>query len=108
VSSIAAGDRAWSQRIIAPIEDREPARFVSWPNLAAPAWAGRAARRNAASGQRPEDQQDFRTTIRSPRFWVTLLILLVINWLLVPLPLSEPQDRVSVPYTFFKQQVASG
>jgi hypothetical protein len=60
------------------------------------------ARRNAASGQRPEDQQDFRTTIRSPRFWDTLLILLV------PLLLSEPQDPVSVPYTFSKQQVASG
>jgi len=49
-----------------------------------------------------------RTTMRSPRFWVTLLVLLALNWLLVPLLLPEPQDRVSVPYTFFKQQVASG
>jgi cell division protease FtsH len=62
----------------------------------------------ATSGQRPEDQQDMRTTMRSPRFWVTLLVLLAINWLLVPLLLPEPQNRVSVPYTFFKQQVASG
>ena len=46
--------------------------------------------------------------MRSPRFWVTLLILLALNWLLVPLLLPEPQNRVSVPYTFFKQQVASG
>ena len=63
---------------------------------------------NATSVQRPEDQQDFRTTIRFSRFWVTLLILLAINWLLMPLLLPEPQNRVSVPYTFFKQQVASG
>jgi hypothetical protein len=62
----------------------------------------------ATSSHQPEDQQDFRTTIRSPRFWVTLLILLALNWLLVPLLLSEPQNRVSVPYTLFKQQVASG
>jgi cell division protease FtsH len=46
--------------------------------------------------------------MRSPRFWIMLLILLAINWLLVPLLLPEPQDRVTVPYTFFKQQVASG
>ncbi|HEU5102001.1 MAG TPA: ATP-dependent zinc metalloprotease FtsH [Roseiflexaceae bacterium] len=62
----------------------------------------------ATSGQRPEEQQDMRTTMRSPRFWIILLVLLAINWLLVPLLFPEPQDRVSVPYTFFKQQVASG
>src|SRR5262245_19994715 len=56
----------------------------------------------ATSGQRPKDQQDMRTAMRSPRFWVTLLILLALNWLLVPLLFPEPQDRVIVPYTFFK------
>ena len=62
----------------------------------------------ATSGQRQDDQQNMWGTMRSPRFWVILLILLAINWLLVPLFLPEPQDRVTVPYTFFKQQVASG
>ncbi len=62
----------------------------------------------ATSGKRPEDRQDMRTMVRSPRFWVVLLILLAINWLLVPLLFPEPRDRVVVPYTFFKQQVASG
>ncbi len=62
----------------------------------------------ATSGKRPEDRQDMRTLVRSPRFWVVLLILLAINWLLVPLLFPEPRDRVVVPYTFFKQQVASG
>jgi len=46
--------------------------------------------------------------LRGPGFWVTLLILLAINWLLVPLLFPEPQDRITVPYTFFKQQVAAG
>src|SRR5262245_11252799 len=67
---------------------------------------GRGA--TATSGQRPEDRQDMRTTMRSPRFWITLLALLALNWLLVPLLFPQPQDRVTVPYTFFKQQVASG
>ena len=61
----------------------------------------------ATSGKRPEDQQDMRTTMRSPRFWVMLLVLLAINWLLMPFLFPEPQDRVTVPYTFFKQQVAA-
>jgi|HigsolmetaAR201D_1030396.scaffolds.fasta_scaffold04324_4 cell division protease FtsH len=43
--------------------------------------------------------------LRGPRFWTTLLVLLVLNWLLVPWLLPEVQDRVTVPYTFFKQQV---
>src|SRR5687767_12299077 len=62
----------------------------------------------ATSDQPPDVQQELRTTMRSPRFWVTLLVLLVINWLLVPLLFPEPQDRVTVPYTFFKQQLESG
>jgi cell division protease FtsH len=62
----------------------------------------------ATSGQRQEDQQNMWGTMRSPRFWVMLLVLLAINWLLVPFLFPEPQDRVTVPYTFFKQQVASG
>jgi cell division protease FtsH len=66
---------------------------------------GRAAK---AKSDKPEEPQDLRRTLRSPRFWVTLLILLAINWIGVPLLFPEPQDRVTVPYTFFKQQVAAG
>jgi cell division protease FtsH len=62
----------------------------------------------ATSGKRPEDQQDFGAMLRSPRFWVMLLVMLALNWLLVPLLFPEPQDRITVPYTFFKQQVAAG
>lgn len=62
----------------------------------------------ATSADRPNDPQDLRRTIRSPRFWVTLVIVLAINWFLVPQLFPEPQDRITVPYTFFKQQVAAG
>jgi hypothetical protein len=46
--------------------------------------------------------------LRRPRFWIPLLMLLALIWLLAPLFLPQPQDRVTVPYTFFKQQVAAG
>src|SRR6266545_4200359 len=62
----------------------------------------------ATSGERPEDRQDMWDTMRAPRFWIILLTLLAINWLLVPLLFPEPRDRVTVPYTFFKQQVTAG
>src|SRR5207249_3947336 len=55
-----------------------------------------------------DDQQDIRSMLRGPRFWIPLLVLLAVNWLLVPLFFPQPQDRVSVPYTFFKQQAAAG
>src|SRR6266540_1934286 len=59
----------------------------------------------ATSGGRPDNSENMRNMLRGPGFWVTLLILLAINWLLVPLLFPEPQDRITVPYTFFKQQV---
>src|SRR5215212_5489615 len=57
----------------------------------------------ATSGNR-DDQQDMRGMVRAPRFWIVLLVLLALNWLLVPLLLPEVQDRITIPYTFFKQQ----
>jgi cell division protease FtsH len=61
-----------------------------------------------SGGSQSNNQQDMRRMIRGPRFWVTLVIVLAINWFLVPMLFPEPQDRVTVPYTFFKQQVAAG
>ena len=46
--------------------------------------------------------------LRQPRFWIVMAILLALNGLLAPLLFPEPQDRITVPYTFFKQQVADG
>jgi cell division protease FtsH len=62
----------------------------------------------ATSGQNDNQQPDFWNTLRQGRFWIILLVLLALNWLLVPLFLPEQQDRVTIPYTLFKQQVAAG
>ena len=62
-----------------------------------------------ATSRRPDqDKPGMMDTMRSPRFWVILLIMLAVNWLVVPLLFPEPHDRVTVPYTFFKQQVTAG
>jgi hypothetical protein len=56
------------------------------------------------------DQQDdqtpyLRRMLRQPRFWIALLAVFAMNWLLVPWLFPEPQDRLTISYTFFKQQV---
>jgi cell division protease FtsH len=61
-----------------------------------------------SGGAGRDDQPDIRGMLRGRRFWIPLLILLAFNWLLVPLFFPQPQDRVTVPYTFFKQQAAAG
>ena len=61
----------------------------------------------ATSGQRDKNKPSMLDQMRAPRFWVILLIMLAVNWLVVPLLFPEPRDRVTVPYTFFKQQVAA-
>ncbi|HEU5098815.1 MAG TPA: ATP-dependent zinc metalloprotease FtsH [Roseiflexaceae bacterium] len=62
----------------------------------------------ATSGDKGDRQPSWSDTFRTPRFWVTLLILLAVNWFLAPLLFPEVTDRVTVPYTFFKQQVQAG
>jgi cell division protease FtsH len=94
--------------------DRRPPAGQVWPGArggngrALP--PGREEQRGVSTtgGDRPNDLQELRRTLRSPRFWVTLVIVLAINWFLVPLLFPQPQDHVTVPYTFFKQQVVAG
>src|SRR5688572_12514765 len=64
----------------------------------------------ATSGKSPGDDQrrSWRTMLRLPRFWVMLLVLFMLNWLIVPILFPPVNDRVTVPYTFFKQQVEAG
>ena len=47
--------------------------------------------------------------LRTIKFWLILAGLLLLNyWVIVPWLFPAPQDRVNVPYTFFKQQVVAG
>ncbi|MCU0494527.1 MAG: ATP-dependent zinc metalloprotease FtsH, partial [Chloroflexaceae bacterium] len=68
---------------------------------------GRGATATSGDNERGK-QADPRQIMRTPRFWITLLVLLGLNWLIVPLLFPEPQDRLPVSYTFFKEQVAAG
>jgi len=50
-----------------------------------------------------------RRDFMRPRWWISFLIVLVINFALVQVFLPErPQQRINVPYTVFKQQVSAG
>ena len=63
-----------------------------------------SGRDNKGDDQRPS----LRGTLRLPRFWVMLLVLFLLNWLIVPILFPPTNDRLTVPYTFFKQQVQAG
>src|SRR5918911_1596566 len=56
----------------------------------------------------PTPQEAWRAQMRSPRFWITLLLLVGLNIYVVN-SLSAPQQpkTVNIPYSLFKQQVAA-
>jgi cell division protease FtsH len=57
------------------------------------------------SGKKPPTKNPL---MRPRPWWLSFLLVLVLNYLLVQLFLPErPQQRIDVPYTFFKAQVAA-
>src|SRR5438094_6673655 len=54
--------------------------------------------------------QPNKNPLMRPRpWWISFLLILIVNYLLVQFFLPErPNPRIDVPYTFFKQQVAAG
>jgi cell division protease FtsH len=54
-------------------------------------------------------QQPSRNPLMRPRpWWISFIVVLVLNYLLVQAFLPErPNPRIDVPYTFFKQQVVA-
>ena len=64
----------------------------------------------ATSERAGRDNQppSFGDALRSPRVWITFLVVAVLNWFLVPLLFPGPEARVTIPYTAFTQQVAAG
>jgi len=62
----------------------------------------------ATSGGQDRPSTSWLDTFKTLRFWIMLLILLVLNFSLAPLLFPETNDRITVPYTFFKQQVLAG
>src|SRR5204863_8398321 len=58
-----------------------------------------------SSGKKPPNKNPL---MRPRPWWITFVIVLVVNYLLVQVLLPErPQSRIDVPYTFFKQQVVA-
>src|SRR5258708_13652064 len=51
-----------------------------------------------------------KNPLMRPRpWWISFLLILIVNYLLVQFFLPErPNPRIDVPYTYFKQQVAAG
>jgi cell division protease FtsH len=89
-----------------PSNGRVPTSSPSQPHP-----AGTAQPAKPSAPQHRGDQKrraPLPSRLRQPLFWIVMLILLALNWLLVPLFFPEPQDRITVAYTFFKQQVADG
>src|SRR5438034_8649522 len=57
------------------------------------------------SGKTPPNKNPL---MRPRPWWLSFLLVLILNYLLVQLFLPErPQQRIDVPYTFFKQQVSA-
>src|SRR5262245_49844021 len=62
------------------------------------------AQRSSAQKGQPSNT---RNRLMRPRpWWLTFILILVLNYLLVQVFLPEkPNPRIDVPYTFFKEQV---
>ncbi len=65
-------------------------------------------RGTAGSGGGRGNRPSFTDALGSRRFWLAFLFVALANWFLVPVLFPEPQDRITVPYTVFKQQVEAG
>ncbi len=46
-------------------------------------------------------------TLRSPRFWITLVAIGVLYFFILPIIFPTSNDRVTVSYTYFRDQVAA-
>src|SRR5262245_44379814 len=62
------------------------------------------------SARRPSDHppKKPRSPFASWRTWGLLLVFVLLNTLLAPILVPDTSDRVTVPYTVFKQQVTAG
>ncbi len=61
-----------------------------------------------AGGNGPGDKPKpptFMDTLRSPRFWITMAAIAVLYFLIIPRLFPVDNDRISVPYTYFRDQV---
>jgi len=70
--------------------------------------AENSRRFNERTGDSGSKQTSEKTIIPPGRTWGWFLVLLFINYVLVRLFMPSPEQPTTVPYTFFKNQVAKG
>src|SRR5215471_10286667 len=95
-----------------PSENETPgsqaaARNVPSPNGSRP--RPRPPGPNDVQSSSGKGQPPSKNPLMRPRpWWISFVLVLVLNYLLVQFFLPErPQQRIDVPYTFFKQQVTA-
>ena len=62
----------------------------------------------ASGGGGDERPPTLGNLLRTRRFLITFLIVLLINWLLIPILFPDHDDRITISYSFFTEQVAAG
>src|SRR5947209_20107040 len=60
------------------------------------------------SARRPTDPPPPRTGFGNWRAWILLGVFVIANVVLAPVLFPEVNDRVTIPYTTFKEQVQAG
>jgi len=61
------------------------------------------------SSGKNQPSNNLNNLMRPRPWWISFILILLVNYLLVQVFLPErPQQRIDVPYTFFKQQVSAG
>src|SRR4051812_25490714 len=61
-----------------------------------------------ARGRSFQGGDDQPSTMPTRRTWLTFLVILGVNYLVMRLLFPGPDDPITIPYTNFKEQVGSG
>src|SRR5215472_4103171 len=68
----------------------------------------RRSRMSSPTGSKPSQGPDQPAQMPGRRAWLTFLIILAANYLVMRLLLPNPEEPITVPYTSFKEQVEKG
>ena len=83
-----------------PERSDSAARKQTTPAGRRPPWRVEGARPQAKTGRRPPPQR--------PSLWVAFALLLALDWILVLAYQPSAPPRVTVPYSYFTQQIQAG
>jgi cell division protease FtsH len=83
--------------MIRPTQPRQPDRDVV-----------RRPRMSPATGSKPSQDSDRPSRMPGRRAWITFVIVLAVNYVVMRLLLPNPQEPITIPYTSFKEQVEKG